>query len=176
VAKAKESKVEGVGGAKPSIMSLIIPLLLLTLIAGGGGYVVATMLASGPPAAPAAGGAEQAHVPAAEPAHGASGEEVAENSGIIRQLSPIITNLASPKDTWMRIEVSIVINPEAKAEQDLIAVKSSDQILAFLRTMDLSQVEGPSGYLHFREDLNDLVRENSDNKVAQVLISSMVVE
>ncbi len=176
MAKAKESKTEGTGGAKPSVMSVIIPVLLLTLIAAGGGYVVATMLAPGPSSAPSAGGSEQASAPAAEAAHEAPSEEAVENSSIIRQLSPIITNLASPKDTWMRIEVSIVINPEAKAEQDLLAVKSGDQIMAFLRTVELAQVEGPSGYLHFREDLNDLVRESSGNKVSQVLISSMVVE
>ena len=76
----------------------------------------------------------------------------------------------------MRIEISIVIKPEAKTEQDLIAVRSSDQILALLRTIDLAQIEGPSGFLHFREDINDLVRESSEHKVAQVLINSMVVE
>ena len=76
----------------------------------------------------------------------------------------------------MRIEVSIVISPDAQAEQDLIAVKSSDEILALLRTVDLAQIEGPSGFLHFREDINDLVRENSGHKVLQVLINSMVVE
>ncbi|MEQ1524541.1 MAG: flagellar basal body-associated FliL family protein [Aestuariivirga sp.] len=157
-------------------MSVIIPVLLLTLIAGGGGFAVATML--GPNLAPA----PQAEVAASEgdhvskPAEGEAGDEHGENNGIIRQLAPIVTNLASPKDVWMRIEVSIVIKPEAKSEQDLIVVRSSDEILALLRTVDLAQIEGPSGFLHFREDINDLVRESSEHKVAQVLINSMVVE
>ncbi len=176
MANAKENKAEGAKGSKPSAMSVIIPVLLLTLIAGGGGFAVATIL--GPNLAPApqaeavAPNGSHASKPAEEAAGGAHGE----NSGIIRQLAPIVTNLASPKDVWMRIEVSIVIKPEAKAEQDLIAVRSSDQILALLRTIDLAQVEGPSGFLHFREDINDLVRESSEHKVAQVLINSMVVE
>ena len=157
-------------------MSVIIPVLLLTLIAGGGGFAVATMLGPNSPLAP------QAEV---DEAHGASGPTIPEvasgeahgaSIGIIRQLAPIVTNLATPKDVWMRIEVSIVIKPEAQAEQDLIAVRSSDQILALLRTILLAQIEGPSGFLHFREDLNDLVRASSEHKVAQVLISSMVVE
>ena len=173
MAKASDNKAESAGGAKASAMALVIPMLLLSLIAGGGGYIVATVLSSSPASAPSGGETEQ---PQAAEAQVEASQEPAENASIIRQLSPIITNLASPKDTWMRIEVSIVINPEARAEQDLIAVKSSDQIMAFLRTVDLAQVEGPSGYLHFREDINDLVRESSDNKVAQVLISSMVVE
>jgi flagellar FliL protein len=157
-------------------MSVIIPVLLLTLIAGGGGFAVATMLGPNSPLAPQTEVAE---------AHGASGSAIPEvasgeahgaSTGIIRQLAPIVTNLATPKDVWMRIEVSIVIKPEAQAEQDLIAVRSSDQILALLRTIHLTQIEGPSGFLHFREDINDLVRESSEHKVAQVLISSMVVE
>jgi len=171
VANAKENKAEGTKGSKPSVMSVIIPVLLLTLIAGGGGFAVATML--GPNLAPAPQ-AEMASV--SKPAEEGASSERGENTGIIRQLAPIVTNLASPKDVWMRIEVSIVIKPEAKAEQDLIAVKSGDQILALLRTIDLAQIEGPSGFLHFREDINDLVRESSEQKVAQVLINSMVVE
>ena len=176
MANAKENKTEGAKGAKPSAMSVIIPVLLLTLIAGGGGFAVATLL--GPSLAPA----PQAEVAAldgdhaSKPAEETAGDEHGANTGIIRQLAPIVTNLASPKDVWMRIEVSIVIKPEAKAEQDLIAVRSSDQILALLRTIDLTQIEGPSGFLHFREDINDLVRESSEHRVAQVLINSMVVE
>ena len=176
MANAKENKSEGAKGAKPSAMSVIIPVLLLTLVAGGGGFAVATILgpnlAPVPQAAAAASGGDHG----SEPAEETAGDEHGENAGIIRQLAPIVTNLASPKDVWMRIELSIVIKPEAKAEQDLIAVKSSDQILALLRTIDLAQIEGPSGFLHFREDINDLVRESSEHKVAQVLINSMVVE
>ena len=176
MANAKENKTEGTKGPKPSVMSVIIPVLLLTLIAGGGGFAVATMLGPNSAAAPQAevAASEGDHV--SKPAEGEAGDEHGENNGIIRQLAPIVTNLASPKDVWMRIEVSIVIKPEAKSEQDLIVVRSSDEILALLRTVDLAQIEGPSGFLHFREDINDLVRESSEHKVAQVLINSMVVE
>lgn len=176
MANAKENKTEGTKGPKPSVMSVIIPVLLLTLIAGGGGFAVATILGPNLALAPHTEVAASDGSHASKPAEEAAGDAHGENTGIIRQLAPIVTNLASPKDVWMRIELSIVIKPEAKAEQDLIAVKSSDQILALLRTIDLAQIEGPSGFLHFREDINDLVRESSEHKVAQVLINSMVVE
>lgn len=176
MASAKESKTEGTKGSKPSAMSVIIPVLLLTLIAGGGGFAVATLLGPNLAPAPQAEAATSGGDHASGPAEETAGDEHGEDAGIIRQLAPIVTNLASPKDVWMRIELSIVIKPEAKAEQDLIAVRSSDQILALLRTIDLAQIEGPSGFLHFREDINDLVRESSEHKVAQVLINSMVVE
>ncbi len=171
--KDKESLVEGekpAKAAKPSIMAVILPVLLLSLIAAGGGFAVATVLGSQPAAVtqPAASGETGEH-PATSGEHAGTGT-------IVRQLAPIITNLSSPKDTWIRLEVAIVINPEAQADQDMVAVRSSDQILTMLRTVSLSQIEGPSAFLHFKEDINDLLRENSDNKVSQVLISSMVVE
>ena len=65
MANAKESKAEGTKGSKPSVMSVIIPVLLLTLIAGGGGFAVATMLGPNPGLAP------QAEVAAADGDHAA---------------------------------------------------------------------------------------------------------
>lgn len=180
MAKTKEKKTETDKGTRPSLMSLLLPVLLLTLIAVGGGFAVGTLLNSAPASTSGELGAEVAGVGheavASDAAQGSAGEGHGGNGGVIRQLAPIITNLASPKDTWIRIEVSIVISPEAQAEQDMIAVKSSDQILTLLRTVNLFQIEGPSGFLHFREDINDLVRANSEHKVTQVLINSMVVE
>jgi flagellar protein FliL len=180
VAKDKGKKTDTDVGTKPSIIAVILPVLLLTLIAAGGGFAVATLSGSNPPAAQTApiAGAEGAiaNPETSKPTEETAGKEPNVNAGIVRQLAPIVTNLASPKDTWMRIEVSLVINPEAQAEQDMIAVKSSDQILTMLRTIDLSQIEGPSGFLHFKEDINDLLKENSENKIRQALIVSMVVE
>lgn len=180
MAKDKEKKADADAGTKPSIMAVILPVLLLTLVAAGGGFAVATVLGSSPAPAPfqavAAATGEAPVDEKAKPVDRAAAKEREGIGGIVRQLAPIITNLASPKDTWIRLEVSLVINPEAQAEQDMIAVKSSDQLLTMVRTISLSQIEGASGFLHFKEDINDLIRENSEHKVAQVLINSMVVE
>jgi flagellar protein FliL len=171
VAKAEKKKDDIKSANKPSLVSAVIPVLLLTVIAAGGGFAVATLLAGEPAAEvtakPADG--EPVGVKEAESKH-------EDNAGTVRRLAPIVTNLASPKDTWMRIEVSLVINAEGQAEQDIIAVQSSDKILTMLRTVSLAQIEGPSGFLHLKEDINDLLRESSENKIKQVLINSMVVE
>ncbi len=177
---AKSIKPDGDKAAKPSLMSAIVPVLLLTLIAGGGGFAVGT-LSGGKHVADANVSAAKSPDTKAVAGEGKPADATAEgdpsaSNGIIRQLAPIVTNLASPKDTWMRIEVALVLNPEARSEQDMIAVQSSDKILGLLRTTDLAQIEGPSGFLHLREDLNDLLHSAFDSKVQQVLISSMVVE
>jgi flagellar protein FliL len=173
VAKA-EKKKDGIKSAnKPSLVSAVIPVLLLTLIAAGGGFAVATLLAGEPAAEVTAKPADGESVEVKEAESESKHED---NAGTVRRLAPIVTNLASPKDTWMRIEVSLVINAEGQAEQDIIAVQSSDKILTMLRTVSLAQIEGPSGFLHLKEDINDLLRESSENKIKQVLINSMVVE
>ncbi len=173
MAKPNDKKTEEGKAAKPSIMAVLLPVLVLTLIAGGGGFAVATVLKSRTSPPPAADGAAKETVKEGDAALPPGNEG---NGGLIKQLAPIITNLASPKDTWMRLEVSLVVKPEAQAELDMLAVKSSDALLTMLRTVNLAQIEGPSGFLHFKEDINDLLRVNSENKVAQVLINSMVVE
>jgi flagellar FliL protein len=49
-------------------------------------------------------------------------------------------------------------------------------ILGYLRTIRLSQIEGASGFLAFRDDLDDLVKTASRGDVRKFLIKSLVVE
>jgi flagellar protein FliL len=95
---------------------------------------------------------------------------------IVQPLPPIVTNLASPANTWLRLEASLLIDAEAKAEAEALAAQAGNDIVAYLRTVALSQVEGPSGYQHFRDDLLDLVTAASEGKVKQISVSTMVVE
>jgi flagellar FliL protein len=180
MAKAKDQdkhKAEGdSGGKKPSIIALIVPVALVTLLAGGGGFTAGKFLLAPKPAEDHAAAAVE---PGKEGEKPAEGEEEAakkpEPGRIVRQLSPIVTNLQSPKNSWIRLELSVVLKPEASAEQDIIAVEAGDKVLGLLRTVALTQIDGPSGLLHLREDLTDLL-VGPDSMILQVLINSMVVE
>ena len=48
-----------------------------------------------------------------------------------------------------------------------LAAAIAEDIVAYLRTVPLAQLEGPSGFLHLREDLNDRARIRSGGKVAR---------
>lgn len=182
--KGKEPAAEG--KKKPSLIAVFVSVALVTLIAGGGGFAVGRFLLQGKPTetadAAAHGGAEGEAAAAGEAGKeaGHEGDKAAAGEHgpglIVRQLAPVVTNLQSPKDSWIRLELSVVMKPEAASEQDLIAVQANDKVLGLLRTVALSQIDGPSGLLHLREDLTDLLVEGHDSMIQQVLINSMVVE
>ena len=58
----------------------------------------------------------------------------------------------------------------------MLAAQIAEDIVAYLRTVSLAQIEGASGFQHLREDLNDRVRVRSGGKVRDLVIQSLVVE
>lgn len=149
---------------------LIMAGLIVTLAAAGGGAGLGFLLPVAAPA-PEAKTEVKAEEHAAAPAvaeHGAA--------PIIQPLPPIVTNLMAPANTWLRLEASLLIDPEAKGEAEELAARSSEAMMAFIRTVTLAQVEGASGYQHFRDDLFDAVSAISEGKVKQIAIATMVVE
>jgi flagellar protein FliL len=97
-------------------------------------------------------------------------------NAVVKPLPPITTNLARPTSTWVRIESSIVINTDLGPDANVITAQMTEDIVAYLRTLTIDQVEGPSGFQHLREDLNDRVRVRSQGKVSEVIIQSLIIE
>lgn len=94
----------------------------------------------------------------------------------LKSLASIVTNLGAPKGTWVRLEAAIVVGPDAAKEENLLAGRISEDIVAFLRTVPLAQIEGANGFQNLREDLNDRARIRSEGKVREVIIQSLIVE
>jgi flagellar FliL protein len=94
----------------------------------------------------------------------------------VKSLPAIITNLAAPERAWIRLEASLVMENEQSAEANALAGAIVEDIVAFLRTVSLRQLQGASGYQHLREDLNDRVRMRGGGKVRDLLIQNLVVE
>jgi flagellar FliL protein len=150
-----------------SIVKLIGALLLLTIlaVAGGGGLgikladQVETALRQKDSAAEAA-----AAVPRyTGPTH-------------LKPLAPVLTNLAEPRDIWIRVESSIVFDEEEIAGDQVLAAKIGEDILAYLRTVSLAQIGSPSGMQHLREDLSERARVRSEGRVRELVIQTMVVQ
>ncbi|MBZ9978965.1 flagellar basal body-associated FliL family protein [Mesorhizobium sp. BR-1-1-10] len=88
-------------------------------------------------------------------------------------LAPITTNIASPTDTWIRMEVSVVYDapqPPAMAED------VQQDLLAFVRTLKMHQIEGASGYQHLKADLDERASIRSQGHVKQVLVRTLLLE
>jgi flagellar FliL protein len=150
-----------------SLVKLIAVLLVMTVVAAGlGGGLGIQVAKQVEDAVRQKESAEEA--PVAEPRYVGPTH--------LKQLPPILTNLAEPSDVWIRVESSIVFDDEELAADDVLAVKISEDILAYLRTVSLAQVEGPSGMQHLRGDLDERARLRSEGRVSELVIHTLVVQ
>ena len=151
---------------KPSTLALVAELAILTCFAVGAGGLFGMQVLSGSD-------------------HGSTRPEASAPQGLksrysesanLKPLPAIVTNLASPKGTWIRIEASAVFGADASAGSSVLAAAIAEDIVAYLRTVPLAQIEGPSGFLHLREDLNDRARIRSGGKIRELVIQALVLE
>lgn len=190
------------GKDKRGLMMTAIAIVLLTLMGAGVGFAVGLVLRSQPEPGkdkvetgkmPGADGATPTHEkPESAAGHGADTENVqgqeapAEEEAVEEEtplkdmtvvpLPPILTTLAEPRGKWIRLEGALLVLPGAEKPPELLAEETGEQILAYLRTLRLADIERPSGFLGLRDDLNETVKVLSDGQVRGVLIHGLVVE
>lgn len=171
----------------PSFKVQLIGLLVATLAAVGLGWGAGMYLKG--QEAPAAAADTQA--PAAAGGHGeaagghgdkAGGHGEAAKEGahgapaanpLLIDLAPLTTNLAAPNQVWVRMEASIVLDQPQPPE---LPEAIHQDLLAYLRTLKLHQIEGASGYQHLKADLEERARIRSGGHVTQVLIRTLLLE
>jgi flagellar FliL protein len=159
------------GGA----MSTVLAMVIITGLGVGAGGLFGIQAAQkiGPSAKPA----PPAPPPAAHDAHAADhkddkNKEKKKGPQLVA-LPNMVTNLASPEKVWIRIEASAMIesdNPEQ------LAAQLAEDIVAYLRTMTLDQVQGASGYSYMKEDLDERARLRGQGKVRDLVLQSFIVE
>ena len=94
----------------------------------------------------------------------------------VRELTPVVVNLAAPPDSRIRLQVAIVYDKGALPDANVAAVQITDDIVAFLETLTLPGLQGASGLQNLREDLNERAAVRSQGKVREVVIETLVVE
>jgi flagellar FliL protein len=115
-------------------------------------------------------------MPAAAGGHGAKEESIpkisTEANGIVL-LDPVTTNLAYPSTNWVRLEVALMY----KGTPDVALSESIHQdIMAYLRTVSLQQLEGPRGFQYLRDDIQERVDLRSEGRVSKVMFRTFVIE
>jgi len=176
-AKSAESGDAPPAKAGASLVMQLGLLVALTAAAAGMGWVSGGFLtggnsgAAGDAHAPAAG----AHAAPADKHAAASGDHggAAAGSDTVIPIAAITTNIASPRDVWVRMEVSIVL--DEPQDPDLPGIIQQD-LLSYLRTIKMHEVEGASGFRHLRENLEDRAAIRSNGHVKQVLIRTLLFE
>jgi flagellar FliL protein len=154
--------------AKGGLILTIVAWLVVTLIASGAGVGIGIYLA----------GVIEQTVTAKMEAEPAKETPELRYSGdmVLQPIEAIVTNLAEPADTWIRLETAIVFPNGALENPTIVAAEIRQDIVAYARTISLSQLEGSSALQHLREDLNDRVAIRTDNKVSELIIETMVVQ
>ncbi|RCS23977.1 flagellar basal body protein FliL [Phyllobacterium salinisoli] len=159
---------EGGKAAIGPLMGTLAAVAMLTVVAGGGGWLLGGYISgTGEMAGPVSGGA----APSKEPGKGHEAQPL----GNVIELKPILTNLAVPSTTWVRLESALVARPGEDIAPEL-AMKISDDFMAFMRSASLMQLQGATGLAYLRADLEERAKLRSDGKVERVFISSLVVE
>lgn len=184
--KKKEDKPEPGESAKKKgggLVMQVVVLLVMCGLAGGAGWGMSGFMSAPAPsegetahqAAEPAGHAEKnEHGTPAEDGHGGSKEAGTPSlMGSARLLEPIVTNIASPQDVWVRLEMALVA--DAALEEKLVQTIRED-LFAYVRTLRLSQLEGPSGFISLKADLLDRAKIRSEDKVSAVLIKTLLFE
>jgi flagellar FliL protein len=115
--------------------------------------------------------------PAQEPERPAqTAATMSTETSTVVDLPPIVTNLGAPQDTWVRLESSILFDPKTLPHPETVASQIGDDILAYLRTISLHQLEGPIGLENIRQDLNERAATRSGGKVHALVIKTLVVQ
>ena len=91
-------------------------------------------------------------------------------------LPPITTNLAGSSRVWVRIECTLISPVEVAGETTSLTGQISEDIIAYLRTVTPEQLNGPGGFQHLREDLNDRVQIRTNSKATSVIIQALIIE
>lgn len=155
----------------PSLVVVLLLVVGLTVVAGAAGGGLGLFLAPNMQAATEAEKAEETETEKEE-------EKAPEYSSgqTLATLAPIVTNLARPRQVFIRLESSVIFSKAPETDSAELTAKLTNDFLNFLRTLSLSRIEGPSGILHLKTDLNEIAKIRSDGSIEEVIITSLVVE
>jgi flagellar FliL protein len=154
-------------GWKGTLIKGGISGLAVTLIAAGGGLALGTQTAATLQRA-----VQEAQAPPATP----SLTPKISGDTVVKALDPVITNLASPLDTWVRLETAMVFKNGSLANPDVSGAQVRQDEIAYLRTIDIAQLEGPSALQHLRDDLNERASLRTNGAVSELIIETLIVQ
>ncbi len=94
----------------------------------------------------------------------------------VRKLAPVVTNLVGSENDWIRLETSVIYKANADLNPEVMAAELRQDALAYLRTLSVAQIQGASGLLHLREDLNERAQLRSKGIVQELVVETLIVQ
>nr|WP_310412667.1 flagellar basal body-associated FliL family protein [Mycoplana sp. BE70] len=161
----------GEGKKKPSPVVTIAIIAGLSVLAGGGGWLVGNLLAPAAPAEPVA--AEAAGEQGAKKDKDGELARLATEANGIVALEAFTSNLAYPADNLVRMEVALAFKD---TPDPVLAEAIHQDIMAYMRTVSLQQIQGPRGFQYLRDDLKERVDLRSEGRVTNIMFRTFVIE
>ena len=159
-----------------SFASTVVVVLVLSALAGGGGWIVGT-IAGAQKKEQESAALEQAALDDKDGETDAATQEADPVAGPvdpqILTLAPITTNLSFPSSSWVRVEVALVFDKEP---DPTLAELIHQDVMAYMRTVSLPQIEGPRGFQHLRDDLSERAVIRSNGRVSKLLFRTFLIE
>lgn len=156
------------GTGSPSRTAVVIAFLLVTLLAVTAGSLLGFYVQ------PAV---KQNVQEESTPGESISGEgRVTMRDGNLLKLPPVIANLAGPQSAWIRLEAAAVLTGDPAEGDELLASEIAQDIVSFLRTVSITDIDTASGFEHLREDLKDRVRTRTDGRARDLIIYTFITE
>ncbi|MGO9485844.1 MAG: flagellar basal body-associated protein FliL [Rhodomicrobium sp.] len=144
------------GSSRGATLGLIIG----TLAAVGGGFAFGALLLKMPEPGVVAT---------------ATAKKVKQPDKQVIALAPIVTNLGDPSSLFVRVEAAIVLEPDTP-ESAALTARIGDDIVAYLRTVSITEIQGPTGYQFLKEDLKKRAIQLGGGKIRDFLVTSFVIE
>jgi len=180
---AESTDKKGGSGA----MGFIVVALLLVLIGGGAGagfglaFLNPDALVKGASTSHVAdpadkGGAKDAKGKGKDGKDHTSEKENPANAIQVVGLDPIFVTLAGSQKMWVRLELAVVFATPSKEDRTLLLRKMAEDVMVFMRTVPMSQIETASGLEYLKEDLSELVQLRSQGSARGIVFKAFMVE
>jgi flagellar FliL protein len=149
------------GGAGALIGAILLAVVVGGVVGGAHGFVLApTGKTAATQVAPAS---KEKAAPAPPPV-------------LIKDLPPIVGNLGSPKSVWLRLEASFAHDASVTKDADKLAREIADDLLAYLATLPIEQVEGAAAFAELRAELDERAALRSGGRVKKLYLQTLVIQ
>jgi flagellar FliL protein len=95
---------------------------------------------------------------------------------VTRAFQPLITNITMPADIWVRLEGAIVYDQAEVDEPDIMLAEVSGDLLAYLRSLTLREMQGADGLMFVRQDMRERLALRTNGKARDIIIQTLVVQ
>lgn len=161
---------------KPGAGGMIIAIVLVAIIGGGAGAAFSLFVspAAQPPTAKASDSGHEAAAP--DPHAKPKEEKKVESSEAVVDLAPIHVSLGTADRHKLRFDASLVLKAGGGADATVLSKRIASDILVYLRTLSIDQIDSAAGLEFVREDVLEIAQLRSKGEVTDVLLRSLMLE